>query len=211
MVKVIPSILTNSPREAIDKLAKLEIVTHQVQIDIIDGLFVNNQTIDPSVLSIAKTTLALDFHLMTNEPIDWVDRCIQARAKRIIAQIENMSDQMAFINKVKKFGLDVGLALNIDTPVENIKAEALANLDTVLLMSYPAGFGGQPFNKKVLEKVKRLLELKQTNNYHYTIGIDGGVSEENIKSIILAGVGEVTVGSRLFMGDLADNIRKLSI
>src|SRR5436190_2447702 len=101
MVDVIPAILTNNVNEAIEKIGKCEDVCPRAQIDIIDGVFADNKTIDPSALSEVETFVGLDFHLMVKEPVNWVEKAANVGADRIIGQIEMMTSQNEFIEKVQ--------------------------------------------------------------------------------------------------------------
>ena len=75
-------------------------------------------------------------------------------------------------------------------------------------MSVKAGYGGQEFEESALEKVEMLNVLRKENGYSYTICVDGGITKDNIKSVVDAGADEVCVGRRLFDGDLAANMRE---
>src|SRR3972149_3713432 len=102
MVLVVPAILTSDPGELTKFLALVEGVVKRVQVDIIDGDFVENKTIDPEVFEHVDTELLVDFHLMVKEPKNWVERCARAGADRIIGQIEMMSSQEEFVGKVQE-------------------------------------------------------------------------------------------------------------
>jgi ribulose-phosphate 3-epimerase len=208
MVEIIPSILTASPQEAKEMLLKADEACGKAQIDIVDGVFAANKTIDPSAIAGFETNLSLDFHLMTKEPIDWVERALHAGAERIIGQVELMTDQAAFVGKVQEGGTLVGLALDIDTPVSRIDKEILTSLDTVLVMSVKAGEGGQQFDKRVMKKIKILKEVKAKDETPFRICVDGGITQENIKKVTLAGADEVAIGRRLFEGNIRENIEK---
>ena len=208
MIRVIPSILTNDPNELKEMIAQAEGATDFVSIDIIDGKFADNKTIDPIVLADVDTNLKLDFQLMVNEPVNWVEKCASAGAERIIGHIEEMGDQIEFVGKVQEVGASVGLGIDIETPVSEIDPTILTNLDAVLVMSVPAGFGGQKFDKRALKKVKELGEIKVRDDTPYKIHVDGGISFDNISKIIKAGADEVSVGRRLFEGNLKENIDK---
>src|SRR3989304_6370901 len=104
MIEIIPSILTNDSKELVDKLGICEGIVERVQIDIIDGVFASNKTIDPSALFSLETELKLDFHLMVKEPINWVEKCVSAGADRIIAQVEMMENQVDYVGKVQEVG-----------------------------------------------------------------------------------------------------------
>ena len=208
MIEIIPSILTNDPKELADKLGICEGIVERVQIDIIDGVFASNKTIDPSALFSLETELKLDFHLMVGEPINWVEKCVRAGADRIIAQIEMMENQVDYVGKVQEVGGGVGLAVDLKTEIENLDSVILTNLDVVLVMSVPAGFGGQKFDERALDKIKRLDEIRARDKTPYRICDDGGVVFEWVDDIRREGVDEVVIGRNLFEGRLEDNIKK---
>lgn len=208
MVEVIPAILTNNFGEVEEKLNKLEVLVDRVQIDIVDGVFANNKSIDPALLQPVETTLNLDFHLMTKDPINWVEKCIQGNADRIIGQIEKMDSQKEFVNKIMNKGLKPGLALDTETEVVKIDLEVVPLLDVILLMSYPAGFGGQPFDPKTYKKIDELFSLREKEKALFKICIDGGVTIDNIGKMIENGADEVAIGTRLFDGNLEENLDK---
>lgn len=208
MIEVVPAILTNDPQELKKLINEAEGVVDGVQIDVIDGQFAKNKTIDPIIFETIETNLKLDFHLMTKEPVDWIEKATRAMADRIIGQIEMMENQMEFIEKVIETGTLVGLAIDINTPVSELDPEVLVSLDAILVMSVPAGFGGQDFDGKVLEKIKILNKEKAQENLKYKICVDGGVTPKLMKSLADAGVNEVFVGKRLLDGDLRENIER---
>lgn len=208
MVEIIPSILTNSPEELRLLLSKVEGLTQRAQIDIVDGVFAANRTLEPSALEEIETDLKLDFHLMTKEPIDWIEGCVRGMADRIIGQIELMSSQIEFVGHVQEVGALVGLAIDIETPVAEIDSAIINSLDVVLVMSVPAGFGGQKFDERALEKIKQLDEIRVRDDTPFRICDDGGISLESIYSQRVAGVDEVAIGKKLFKGDVIKNIDK---
>ncbi|MGB6882391.1 MAG: hypothetical protein WBD86_03805 [Microgenomates group bacterium] len=209
MVEVIPVILTNNPQELKRLVSQAEEIVERIQIDIVDGQFASNKTVDPSIFETIETNLNLDFHLMTKEPADWVEKATRAMADRIIGQIEMMENQIEFVEKVMVTNASVGLAVDIKTPISDIDPVVLASLDVVLVMSVPAGFGGQKFDKRALEKIKELNEARKKDNMTFKICVDGGITKEVISSLIKAGTDEVAIGRWLFKGDLRKNIDKI--
>ncbi len=208
MVEVIPSILTNDPHELKEMIAMSEGVCSKAHIDIIDGDFAKNRTISPDILAEVETPLLLDFHLMTKEPVDWVEKCVRGMANRVIGQIEKMSDQFEFISKVNSLGIGVGLAVDLETPLERIESSLLSTLDVIVVMSVRAGFGGQIFNRSALVKVAKLDEIRRQEGFRYRICVDGGVTPDVTRELISRGVNEVSVGRRLFVGEISSNMQK---
>lgn len=209
MIEVIPAILTNDPKELEEKIRQLEGLVERVQIDVVDGAFAQNRSLGLEALTNIDTGLSVDVHLMTKDPIDWVEKSVRAMADRIIGQVEMMSDQFMFASKVQELGHQVGLALDLDTPVSRVDPTVLTNLDVILVMSVKAGFGGQQFNQVALKKVKELDEIRSKDVTPFRICVDGGINISNIKYIKKADADEVVVGHSLFEGDLEENIRNL--
>ncbi len=210
MVKIIPAILTSDVGELLELLKRCEDVADRVQVDIIDGVFAENKTIDPSVLANLDLNLSLEFHLMVKEPKNWVERCARAGADSIVGQIEMMSSQQEFVGRVQEVGAYVGLAIDLATQVSALDEAILNNLDSVLVMSVKAGFGGQEFDRKVLSKIQKLDEIRSRDTTPFSIIDDGGVTMEAVDDARRVGVDEIVVGKRLFEGDLKTNIEKFT-
>jgi len=82
----------------------------------------------------------------------------------------------------------------------------------VLLMSVNPGFGGQKFIPTVIDKAKELKNLIKKTNSNALIEVDGGVSEQNIKSLKDAGVDIVVAGSYLFKHqNISEAIKSLKV
>ena len=209
MVEIIPSLLTSDPEELENLIRRAEGVVNRIHIDIIDGEFVDNRTINPNVLGNIESDLKYGYHLMVKEPLNWVESCIRGSADRIIGHIEMMNNQIEFVGKVQAAAADVGLAIDLATEVSKVDPAILNNLDVVVVMSVSAGFGGQKFSEKSLDKVRELNKIRAKGSTPFRICVDGGVSEENIKKLVKAGTDEVSIGRRLFKGDLRENVDKL--
>jgi len=209
MVEVIPAILSDNPDEARELLKKTEGNVNRVQIDIIDNVFAENKTVDPSVFEESFPTVKLDYHLMVKEPINWVERAIRGHADRIVGHIEMMGNQNEFVNRIHEFGLSAGLAVDLPTPVVEMNSEALSQVEVVILLSVKAGFGGQEFDEKVYKKIKKLSEVRKNDNLDFRICVDGGITKDRIKKLVSLGVDEVSMGRRIFEGDLGGNIESI--
>jgi ribulose-phosphate 3-epimerase len=202
-MKLYPAILSDSMTTVIEQLESVKVSEHieRVHIDIIDGQFVDNITITPMDLTVAEFDhLKLDLHLMTEEPMDVVFECEAIREylpiQRIIGQVERMSHQEDFIHEVQRNGWQVGLGLDIYTPLDAIDASSWQDIDTVLLMEIEAGHQEQIFNVQVLQKIKELRAMQLSKKIN--VIVDGGVKLSNIVRILQSGVSEVAVGSGLW-------------
>lgn len=208
MTQIIPAILTNDFKKLQELIEKSQENVDRVQIDIIDGVFVDNKTIRPEVLSTIETNLFFDYHLMVKEPVNWLEAAMRGFADRIIGQIEMMSSQREFVQETQQKGAKVGVAIDLDTPVSEIEKDILMDLDVVIVMSVRAGFGGQKFQKKSLEKIKRLAVLREKDPTPFKICVDGGVNMDNIVQIKKAGADEVSIGRRIFTKSMEQTLRQ---
>lgn len=206
MIEIIPAILTDNPAEARELLAKADGIVKRLHVDIVDGVFADNKTIDPSALNDVDHSLLLDFHLMVNEPVNWIEKCARAGGDRIIGHVEMMGNVSEFISEVTETGLSPGLAFDIGTPVDTVETRLLNDVDVVLVMSVPAGFSGQKFEKIALKKIAELNKIRSGDDNPFKICDDGGITFEYIDDVAEARADEVVIGQRIFQGDLAKNI-----
>lgn len=209
-MKIVPAILTDDPQELKTLISAAEEYFDQVQIDILDGKFADNETVDPSAMNYIETNMNLGFQLMVQNPINWVEKCVRAGSWRIIGHVEEMEDQFEFVKKVSQAGVKVGLGLDLETEIHKLQRKLLGDIDAVLVMSVAAGFGGQTFNEFVLEKVEELAKIKKEEAFDFQIVVDGGIAPAHMEDLAAAGVDEVVIGRRLFSGDVAENIAKFA-
>ena len=203
MVKIAPSLLSANfacLKQEIDKIEAAE----WIHYDVMDGHFVPNISFGYSILKdISKVTdKYLDVHLMISDPFKYVDNFIASNASLIVfhyeAVEENEIDKL--IKHIKNNNVDVGLAIKPDT-CQDVLKPFLSQLDLVLVMSVEPGFGGQTFNHSAIEKISKLAKLREENNYHYLIEVDGGINESTAKLCRQAGVDVLVAGSYVFNSD----------
>lgn len=205
MAHIIPIILTADIKEAQDKLDELAGLVDWVQIDLMDGEFVNNFSIKPEELGQLKTKISLEAHLMVREPQPWLPYLNPDYFKRIYFHIEAVPKPRALIKQSKEKGFQIGLALNVETPIAVIE-RFVKMLDGVLFMSVTPGWQGQPFSEAVLGKIRQFKQKYPDK----IAAIDGGVNESNIQSVLAAGADDIGVGSAIFKeGDIEQNFKKL--
>ncbi|MBU2577479.1 hypothetical protein KKA69_01450 [Patescibacteria group bacterium] len=192
MTEVVPTILTSDFSQLNERLELLKDVANRVQIDIIDGKFVENKTVSIESLKELEIEPKLDLHLMVKEPKEWINRALEVLPDRLIGQVEIMSDAWSFINQTVEAGMEAGIALDLETPVESIPEEIFHLAGTILLLSVKAGLGGQRFDERVLLKIGK---VKSIVGDFVEIGVDGGLQEKEILLCKRAGADIFYVGS----------------
>ncbi len=179
-----------------------------LHLDVMDGSFVPNFTYGmPIVAALRKLTdLPLDVHLMIDRPERYVRQFYEAGADLITIHAEATEQLEQTLGQIQALGAGAGIAINPDTPVSAIR-DQLKNCDLVLVMSVPAGFGGQPFDDRALAKLEEVRELAP----HALREIDGGVNASTIERCATAGAELFVVGSALFsQADYPATVRGLT-
>lgn len=207
MVQIIPAILATSEEQYqadLNKLSSAQALKNGwVHIDFADNIFVQNKTIEPETVLKFPTNFRKQAHLMVIRPREWIDRLVKAGFESIIFHIE--AEEVAeCIGEIKESGLEVGLAINKETPIEKL-VQFVDKIDIILVMAIVPGFQGQSLIPETLDKVK----MVKAKNWPVKLGVDGAVKDTDIKQVVDAGSDFVIVGSYLLKGDTEENIEKL--
>ncbi len=197
MIEVIPTIIAKDFQELQEKVRKVEPYVEWIQLDVMDGQFVDNATWNnPTDLSDLKTNLKLEAHLMISNPEEHLDEWIASGVKRIIIHFESTKQPGEVIRRIKQAGLEAGLAINPETPAEVVD-DFINQLDSILVMTVRPGRGGQRFLEETLDKVKDLRSKYQDVN----IGVDGGINSETAPRVIEAGANLLAAGTAIFQSN----------
>ena len=164
--------------------------------DVMDGQFVPNLSYGAMVLERVRprTELLFDAHLMIAAPERYVDDYIRCGCDAITIHVEATNNPSALLDHIRRHDRVAGLAINPDTPVEDVLPH-LDRCDLVLVMSVPPGFGGQAFQPRVLDKVRRLQEAGRPD---LLLSIDGGIGPQTIAPSAEAGCHLFVAGSAIF-------------
>jgi ribulose-phosphate 3-epimerase len=182
-----------------------------IHVDVMDGHFVPNLTVGPPVVkSLRKATrLPLDCHLMIENPDQYIPEFAEAGADWISVHQEVCRHLNRTLHLIKSHDCHAGVVINPATPVATL-SEVLEIVDYVLVMSVNPGFGAQQFIPAVLDKVKKLGEIRAARGYSYRIEIDGGVAMDTVTDIVRAGAEILVAGNAVFgHGDPRQNAQIL--
>lgn len=206
-IKIAPSILSSDFSKIGEEIQAIEKAgADLVHIDVMDGHFVPNLTFGAPVIKAFRKSsgLPFDVHLMISNPEKFIDDFVKAGADIITVHAESTLHLHRLIQQIKANGVKAGVSLNPSTN-ENILKYIINDIDMVLVMSVNPGFGGQKFIPAVIEKIKAIKLMRADID----IEVDGGITDETIKSCIDAGANIFVAGSYVFNGDYKERIEKL--
>ena len=178
--------------------------------DMMDGDFVPNISFGmPVIQSVRRDNHCFfDVHMMVSEPGRYIDAVADAGADGITVHQEACRHLDRTIRQIKEHGLKAGVALNPATPISTLDC-VLPMLDLVLIMSVNPGFGGQKLIPYTIEKIRALRKQTDALGLELNIGIDGGVTLDNVQEIKDAGANFFIAGSAVFKPRerMAENIK----
>jgi ribulose-phosphate 3-epimerase len=213
-IQISPSILSADFSQLGNEIKRLEEGgADMIHVDVMDGHFVPNLTIGPTVIKALrkKCSIKFDVHLMISPVHKYIEAYADAGADIITIHPEATENLEESISKIKSLNKKVGVSLNPESKIDLI-ANYLEKIDLVLIMSVNPGFGGQKFMPEVLDKVKQLKKILSEKNLNFDIEIDGGINFDNCQSAIEAGANILVSGTTVFKsnnGDIKKNINLL--
>jgi ribulose-phosphate 3-epimerase len=201
MTEIIPALLVQSKEEFEEKLRLVKNDCKIVQVDILDGsLFGNTCWFDAKQVGTVESPVAYELHLMVENPIPIVEQWKEQipNLKRVIIHAEINRQLGTVIDHLKNhLKLEVGVALNPETPIEQVRP-TLEHIDQLTLMGVHPGSSGQPFEGDyILEKIKRIHHLYP----NIPLQLDGGVTRELIPALVDAGITRICGASLLFKAE----------
>jgi ribulose-phosphate 3-epimerase len=228
MAEIIPAILPKNYEDLKNKIALVRGIAPVVQVDICDGIFVQNITW-PFFAKASKSTAFLEnnldehFHkilneeegmpfwedvdfeldLMVTDAIENFDIYTKLGAKKIIFHIEAVGDLKEFKNFLE--GIDVYAREMIEIGISlNIKTPLeqifplINDVDFVQLM----GIDKVGFQGQEFDKkVLENVKILKEKFPDLVISIDGGVNFETAPALISAGATRLIIGSSIFNTD----------
>jgi ribulose-phosphate 3-epimerase len=179
-----------------------------IHIDVMDGQFVPNISFGIPVIQAIRpmTDKVFDVHLMIDEPVRFIREFVEAGADMITVHAEACKHLHRTIQVIKSYGIKAGVVLNPATSLSAVE-EILPEIDMVLLMSVNPGFGGQKYIETTTDKVRRLRRMISERRLAVDIEVDGGVTLDNVESLIEAGANILVAGSAVYKGSVDDNVR----
>ena len=184
-----------------------------IHVDVMDGHFVPNITIGPSVVKALRphTQKPFDVHLMI-APVDpFLDGFSEAGADVITVHPEAGPHLHRTVQRIKALGKKAGVSLNPATPAKMLDY-VLEDIDLVLVMSVNPGFGGQKFIAGQLDKLEAVANRVAKQQLKVEIEVDGGIDADTARQAVDAGATVLVAGTAAFRGGAdhyAANIKAL--
>jgi ribulose-phosphate 3-epimerase len=187
---ICPTITAANPRDYNEQMDRVTAFAGRLHLDVADGQLAPRKLMDIEQLW-WPGNVSVDLHVMYQQPFQYTELFIVQHPELVIVHAEADGDFGAFANRMHHHGIEVGVALLPETSVDTIMG-ALVDIDHVLIFSGNLGYqGGSEADISLVKKARALKALKPS----VEIGWDGGVNDQNIRTLIDGGVDVVNVGS----------------
>jgi ribulose-phosphate 3-epimerase len=210
--KLSVSILSADLAHLADQVKLIEPYADLIHIDVMDAHFAPPLTIGPVVVASLRrcTDRVLHGHLQVEAPEGLFAELAEAGTDMVSFHVEAVDDPVPVIRKAREAGMDVGMAVKAETPVEQVYPY-LEDLDDVIVMSVRPGWAGQRFMSEALPKLEALRAELDRRGLTTDVQIDGGVKLDNAKRCIDAGATVIISASAIFQApDIAAAARDLA-
>jgi len=185
---IAPSVTARDAGEYKNQMTRISRFATRIHIDVADGIFT-----PVKLLSVQDVWwpggVRADLHVMYQKPFAHYKTYLSLAPQMVIVHAEAEGGFIPFAEMMHRHGIEVGVALKPDTPVELIRP-ALNWIDHVLIFSGNLGHFGGSADLSLLDKAALLRRLKP----QLEIGWDGGINNSNARNLVMGGVDVLNVG-----------------
>jgi ribulose-phosphate 3-epimerase len=208
-VKLSASIICADLADLASQVKQLEEAgVDMLHFDVMDGHFVPNLGLGPVVLQHLRklTLLPIEAHLMMENPERYIERFVEAGADIVAVHVDTIDDCRETAEQIRGLGASPAIALNPDTPVEQIES-FIDLMSQVLVMTVQPGFAGRQLVDGTIGKIARVRATIRKRDLDIDIASDGNVSFENAPLMVSAGANVLICGtSSIFSPDISFSV-----
>jgi ribulose-phosphate 3-epimerase len=210
MIAIEPSILSADLTRLGEQAREAEAAgIDGLQVDVMDGRFVPNITFGPLVVRALRSVVSvpLGVHLMIVEPEKHLEDFAAAGADRLMVHQEACVHLHRVLQRIRELGAEAAVAINPGTPL-CVLEEVLDLTNLIQVMTVNPGFGGQPFIRSQVDKIRHLREMLDDRGLEIPIAVDGGIDPTTAPLVVEAGASVLVAGSSIYnsKASVAENI-----
>lgn len=182
-----------------------------IHVDIMDGVYVENMTYGPQLVTDLKkiSGLPVSVHFEVCHPETFFPIFADCGADIVTFQLDACANPLHLIQEIRKRGIKAGIGIGPTYGTERL-AYLLPYIDWLIMMSAEPGYGGQPLNPSIYEKLREAQEIMVKTGSRVPVSVDGGVNGSNGLGLVEAGADVLIAGSYVFQDDaMAERVQNL--
>ena len=202
MLKCSTSLWSADLAQLAAEMRRVEPYSERWHIDVADGHYVKNLLFFPDQVKALRphSRLPFEVHLMTTDPLGWIEPFVEAGADGIIFCLDSAAHPGLVLEAIKRRGKQAGVSLLITEPLDVVEPY-WADLDVLCVVGTAMGIKGAGMDAGVPGKIRSARELIQQRGLKTEIEADGGIRRETVPLLAAAGADYIVPGSLMFKED----------
>lgn len=186
------------------EMRRVDPYSERWHIDVADGHYVKNLLFFPDQVKALRphSRLPFEVHLMTTDPMGWIEPFVEAGADGIIFCLDSAADPGAMLEAIRRRDKYTGVSLLITEPLTLLEPY-WNELDIVTIVGTAMGIKGAGMDASVPPKIRHLREIITRKKLKIEIEADGGIRRETVPLLHAAGADFIVPGSLMFKEDPA--------
>ncbi|MDO4978848.1 MAG: hypothetical protein Q4E47_01675 [Candidatus Saccharibacteria bacterium] len=189
-VKIVPTITTDDPNKFQYYMTEYPKFAKRIHLDIMDGTFVQNKTVQISAIVQFPAEIKVDIHLMAANPSAHLEHILRLKPYTCFLHAEAGENILPVFEQLKAAGIKCGLVLLQKTNPGVVK-EYIQNAQSVIIFAGTLGAQGGKADMLQTEKVKMIRSI----NPGCEVCWDGGANLSNVRALAHNDINIINVGS----------------
>jgi ribulose-phosphate 3-epimerase len=208
MLKCATSLWSADLANLASEIGRVEPYSERFHLDVADGHYAANLLFFPDLVAALRrhTRVPFEVHLMTTDPLAWIEPFSDAGADGFIFCLDSAADPARVIRAIRDADKFVGVSLRIEEDLERLDPY-WGDLDLVTIFGTEVGIKGASMDPGVPEKVRRARGLIDRRGLTTEVEVDGGIRRQSVPLIHSAGADWIVPGSLMF-GDEPRELRR---
>jgi ribulose-phosphate 3-epimerase len=187
--------LTNLAAE----VRRVEPHSERFHLDVADGHYVPTMLFFPDLVRALRglTKVPFEIHLMTTDPLAWVDPFAVSGADVILFCLDSARDPAAVLRAIRSRGKRAGVSLLISED-PGLLEPYWDQLDLVTVVGTAMGIKGATLDLSIPDKIRAVRRAIEERNLSTEIEVDGGIRRQSVPLIHAAGADWIVPGSLMF-------------
>src|SRR5437868_11996748 len=184
------------------EMKRVEPFSERFHLDVADGHYAKTMLFFPDLVKALRphTRVPFEIHLMTADPLNWIDPFVEAGADGFIFCFDSMQNPREVLRAVKSTGKYVGVSLLITESLELLEPY-WEEFDLLTILGTAMGIKGASMDLSVPKKVRDARQIISQRKLKMEIEVDGGIRRESVPMIHSAGADWIVPGSLMFKED----------
>jgi ribulose-phosphate 3-epimerase len=192
-------------------MKRVEPYSERFHLDVADGHYVPTMLFFPDLVKAlrAQTRVPFEVHLMTTDPLAWVEPFIDAGADVVLFCLDSAREPGKVLRAIKSRGKLAGVSMLLSEGPDLLEPY-WDDLDVVTVVGTPMGIKGASMHESVPEKIRAVRREIEARRLETEIEVDGGIRRQSVPLMNAAGADWIVPGSLMFGEDPAEMRRWLA-